>query len=187
MVAKGLDFPKVTLVGVISADTSLRMPDFRAPERTYQLLSQVAGRAGRGDDPGRVIIQSFDPENYSIECAVSHDYTSFYEQEIAAREELSYPPFSSFVNVISSDASDSVAQERVEALAKVMRSFEGRGISLMGPAQAAIARLRGDWRWHLLLKCEDRQVMLDVLKQVMDKEPSLRKGLVVDVDPVTML
>ena len=103
MIAKGLDFPNVTLVGVISADTSLNIPDFRATERTFQLLSQVSGRSGRGVEPGEVVIQTFDPDNYAIQCAVKHDYAGFYEHEIQLRREPAYPPFAWLVNVVSQD------------------------------------------------------------------------------------
>ncbi len=109
MIAKGLDFPNVTLVGVISADTSLNLPDFRASERTFQLISQVAGRSGRGTRPGEVVIQTLDPENYAISGAVEHDYVAFFEQEIEFRRELKYPPFSTLVNVLSKNESDSAA------------------------------------------------------------------------------
>ncbi|HOK55242.1 MAG TPA: primosomal protein N', partial [Armatimonadota bacterium] len=113
MIAKGLDFPGVTLVGVISADTSLNLPDFRAGERTFQLLSQVAGRAGRGADPGEVIIQTFNPDHYAITTAAAHDYEGFYEQEIALRAESGYPPFSSMVNLVASDENEAEARRRL--------------------------------------------------------------------------
>ena len=122
MIAKGLDFPNVTLVGVISADTSLNLPDFKASERTFQLLSQVAGRSGRGIEPGEVIIQTFDPTNYAIQCAVDHDYGAFYEREIELRREPAYPPFAALVNVLSRDENAQTALQRLEDLAEIDKS-----------------------------------------------------------------
>ena len=192
MIAKGLDFPNVTLVGVISADTSLHLPDFRAAERTFQLLTQVSGRAGRGDVPGEVIVQSFSPEHYAIEAASRHDYPGFYEREIAYRRELNYPPFSRLINIVSSDPVDGYAEDRLREL---VRRIEDRipteMVDLLGPAPAPIAKLKGLYRWHILLK-DRRPSGADGL-QVIVKEalesmpPASRAGLTVDVDPQTML
>lgn len=187
MIAKGLDFPKVTLVGVISADTSLNMPDFRASERTFQLLSQVAGRAGRGSDAGKVIIQTFNPEHYALQCAVTHDYQEMYRTEIAAREELGYPPFSSLINMISNDESESTARAKTQAIADRLMLSGKRPFEVLGPCPAPLAKLRGHYRWHLVLKTSEREETLAILRSVFAAEPNLRRGLAVDVDPVTML
>lgn len=190
MIAKGLDFPNVTLVGVISADTSLNLPDFRAAERTFQLISQVAGRSGRGTEPGEVVIQTFDPEQYAIESAVRHDYPGFYKQELDMRQELKYPPFSSLVNIISRDVDERAAGTRLEALVKAIkygRMADRMGIELIGPMPAVLSKLRGEYRWHLVLRSARREQMLELLRGVLEANVNLRRNLTVDVDPVSML
>ena len=190
MIAKGLDFPNVTLVGVISADTSLNLPDFRASERTFQLISQVAGRSGRGRTPGEVVIQTLDPENYAIHCAVDHDYVSFYEQESEFRRELSYPPFATLVNVLSRNKSDQAAMSALDDLVAEIKKLPmaaRKGIEVIGPTPAVLSRLKGQYRWHLVLRSVDRDAALDLLRTVFDAHPGLRKKLAVDVDPMSML
>lgn len=190
MIAKGLDFPNVTLVGVISADTSLNMPDFRASERTFQLVSQVAGRAGRGETPGEVVIQTLDPENYAIKSAVDHNYVAFYEQEVEFRRELNYPPFATLVNVLSKNESDSAAVGMLDALVAEVKKQPmalRKGIELIGPTPAVLARIKGEYRWHVLLRCVDRNAMIVLLKSVFDANSGLRRKLTVDVDPTSML
>lgn len=190
MIAKGLDFPNVTLVGVISADTSLNLPDFRASERTYQLVSQVAGRAGRGKTPGEVFIQTFDPDNYAIQCAVDHDYVSFYNQEVEMRKEINYPPFGSLVNLFARDEDEKLCESRLKQLVKELKStkmVDRIGVEIIGPQPAVLSKLKGEYRWHLVLRSRDRSKMLDLLRQVLEKNASLRKYLTVDVDPMSML
>jgi primosomal protein N' (replication factor Y) len=190
MIAKGLDFPNVTLVGVISADTSLNLPDFRAAERTFQLISQVAGRAGRGPEPGEVVIQTFDPENYALKCAVNHDYLEFYRQEIEFRRELHYPPFSTIINIVSQDADSRVAKARLDTLLGLIKSTpmsERRGVEIIGPQPAVLEKLRGKFRWHLLIRSKDRDVALSLLRRQLDANQELRRHLTVDVDPTSML
>ncbi len=189
MVAKGLDFPNVTLVGVVSADTSLHMPDFRAAERTFQLLTQVAGRAGRGEQPGLVIVQSFSPDHYALQAAKDHDYRRFYEQEIAFREELAYPPFSRLANLVSQDETASNASDRCYRLAEALRRTLPDSITLIGPAPAPFARLRGYYRWRIALRAPASQA--DQLPRWIEAalaylEPSDRQRLVVDMDPFNM-
>jgi primosomal protein N' (replication factor Y) (superfamily II helicase) len=152
MVAKGHDVPSVTLVGVIAADLGLHFPDYRAGERTFQLLTQVAGRAGRGVRPGRVVIQTFLPEHYAIALARSHDYPSFLREELARREPHGYPPFRSLALVdVSGEEGEAVAA-RAESLAALARaSASTRGLEVLGPAPAPLARVRGRFRWHLLV------------------------------------
>ena len=186
MIAKGLDFPNVTLVGVISADTSLNFPDFRASERTFQLIAQVAGRSGRGPEPGEVVVQTFDPDQYAIRCAVDHDYAGFYEREIADRREVRYPPFSCLANVVSRDPDSCVAEERLSILAGALKSARGK-IEVMGPMAAVLSRLRGEYRYHLVLRSADRDDVLAALRNALERTPALRKHLAVDVDPVSML
>lgn len=190
MIAKGLDFPNVTLVGVISADTSLNLPDFRAAERTFQLISQVAGRSGRGTEPGEVVIQTMDPDNYAVECAVEHDYVGFYEKELELRNELHYPPFSSLINIISRDEDCAAAGDRLEQLVKEIKTMPmaaRKGIDIVGPAPAVLSKLKGEYRWHMAMRSADKHAMLNVLREVMERNSKLRRNLTVDVDPMSML
>ncbi len=190
MIAKGLDFPNVTLVGVISADTSLNLPDFTASERTFQLVSQVSGRSGRGSQPGEVVVQTFDPENHAIACAVAHDYSGFYETEIANREEAGYPPFVTLVNIVAWDtdekAAEAVLRELVSSIDAVAPR-DGGVVTLHGPVPAVLSRLRGEYRWHVVIRSADRRGMLALLQSVFESRPGLRRKLSVDVDPVSML
>jgi len=190
MVAKGLDFPGVTLVGVVTADTALNLPDFRAAERSFQLMAQVSGRAGRGDDPGEVIVQTFSPEHYSLQAASRHDYLRFYAQEIAFRKELWYPPYSRLANVMSVDAASDAAEARARAAAEALRSeveSAGLKVQVLGPAPAPIEKLKGRYRWHVLVKAADSRAMSPCL-DVLERLPSeVRSGIVVDVDPVSVL
>ncbi len=147
MIAKGLDFPNVTLVGVISADTSLNLPDFGLRSGHSSLSLRLPEGPVRGKQPGEVVIQTFDPDNYAIQCAVNHDYCGFYEQEIEMRRELEYPPFSSLVNVISRDEDGRAAESRLASLAasiKSTRMSERMGIEVIGPQPAVLSRLRGE-------------------------------------------
>jgi len=156
MVAKGLDLPQVTLVGVVNADTSLNLPDFRAGERTFQLLCQVAGRAGRGTIPGQVIVQTYTPEHYAVQAAAGHDYDLFYRTEIAYRRQLHYPPFTRLATLTCTHTNDLACQREAERMERlIFRERDSQGIadlSLAGPAPAYIHRLRGRFRWQLTLR-----------------------------------
>ncbi len=190
MVAKGLDFPNVTLVGVISADTSLHLPDFRAAERTFQLLTQVSGRAGRGAAPGEVVVQTFSPEHYAIEAAAKQDYRLFYDQEIAFREELQYPPFSRFINVLSSDPMADYAESRLKEFADKLRFRVSDDVTILGPAAAPLSRLKGLYRYHLLVKSplgSAEELRSAVHQLYMEIPPAVRNGMILDVDPQSML
>ncbi len=183
MIAKGLDLPLVTLVGVVSADTSLILPDFRAGERTFQLLSQVAGRAGRGSLGGQVIIQSYSPEHYAIQAAAKHDYASFYDKEIAYRRQLHDPPFTRLACLVYSDANDALCQREAERMRRrLIEEIDSRGIadiSIIGPAPAFIHRLRGRFRWQLILRGSEPSALLSQIP--------IPQGWTVDIDPVTLL
>lgn len=186
MIAKGLDFPQVTLVGVVSADTSLNIPDFRASERTFNLLTQVAGRAGRGDDGGEVVVQTYAPGHYSILTSAKHDYEKFYQEEIVARKELLYPPFINLVKVTVRARKPEAAEEAARELAEEIRKVSGE-VLVGGPAQAPMARLRGYYRYNILLKHKDRGVMSGLLKKVLAAFRRPHGVLVaVDVDPISM-
>ncbi|NTV65850.1 MAG: primosomal protein N', partial [Oscillochloris sp.] len=156
MIAKGLDLPMVSLVGVVAADTGLHLPDFRSGERAFQLLTQVAGRAGRRSAGAQVIIQTYTPEHYALQAAQEHDFRAFFTQEIAYRRELSYPPFGRLVRLIYSSASEGACKDEAEQLAarmhKAIASQQREGWGLIGPAPAFFQRQRGRWRWHLILK-----------------------------------
>jgi primosomal protein N' (replication factor Y) len=186
MVAKGLDFPRVSMVGVVSADTALNVPDFRSGERTFNLLTQVAGRAGRGQEEGQVVIQTYVPEHYAVVASTTHDYRQFYRQELKSRRELDLPPFYRLITLTLRSQS----QKRVEAAANELsvelekRSPE-KGIRVLGPAPAMIARIRGNFCWNILLKGKDTEGLVKLLKLVL-KDFRRYKGvkLGVDVDPV---
>ncbi len=183
MIAKGLDLPLVTLVGVISADTILNLPDFRAGERTFQLLTQVAGRAGRGTLGGRVIVQTYSPEHYCVQAASRHDYSGFYRQEIEFRREQGYPPFGRLVKLVHSYSNDDRAEREADRFAQVLRQRIDRlglpGIDVIGPAPSYVRRLRGRFRWQLLIRG-------DLVDELFDDLP-IPLGWSVDVDPQTTL
>jgi primosomal protein N' (replication factor Y) len=186
MIAKGLDFPEVTLVAVVSADISLNLPDFRASERTFNLLTQVGGRAGRGEDGGEVIVQTYAPDHYAILAAAKHDYEKFYNEEIASRRELSFPPFTSLVKVTVRARNDEMTAKAAASLAEAIR-VEDKDAMVAGPAPAPISRVRGYFRYNIILKGEDKKRMCDLLKKVL---AAFRKPhgvlIAVDVDPIAM-
>jgi primosomal protein N' (replication factor Y) len=191
MIAKGLDFPSVTTVGVVNADVALHLPDFRSRERTFQLLAQVAGRTGRGPAGGRVIVQTFMPEDPSIRAAVRHDYEAFAEHELPARRQLRYPPFGRMVRIIcrgrSADRVETYTAELGRALRSLCREADD-GSQVLGPAPAPVSQIRGRWRYHLMVKCPDSSSVRRMLEQAdqLLRGPSGLKVLV-DVDPVSML
>ena len=190
MVTKGLDFPNVTLVGVISADTALNVPDFRAAERTFQLLTQVAGRAGRGERLGKVLIQTLAVDHYSITAAREHDFEKFIAQETEFRKEPPYPPFSYVVNVISQDEDERTARERIERLAAKFGAHileHGSVTELLGPVSCPIARVKNKFRFHLLLRDRNRPRLHKVLSVYDDLPRESREGLTVDVDCTSIL
>jgi primosomal protein N' (replication factor Y) len=194
MITKGHDFPKITLVGVVSADVTLGLPDFRAAERTFQLLTQVAGRAGRGEVPGQVIVQTFAPQHYAIQHAQAHDFHGFYAEEMGYRKQLSYPPAVRLA-AIRFDAPDLQAVEQFcQAFAALLRPHvhAAEGVTLLGPAPAALAKLNNRYRWHLLLKAPTARRLHDVIDNglaAMRQATIARHGvrLMVDVDPVNLL
>ncbi len=192
MVAKGHDFPNVTLVGVVSVDVGLGMPDFRAAERTFQLLTQVAGRAGRGDTPGKVLIQSYHPEHYSLKFAAHQDYQSFYEHEIEFRRAMYYPPFSVLVNIIIRNKELSAAQATAAELARQLRaaSQQERSVRVLGPASAPIARIKGEHRMQILVKAKSRvraREVLDLAIANMNCSAKDLESITIDVDPIDLI
>jgi primosomal protein N' (replication factor Y) len=193
MIAKGLDFPAVTLVGVINADVGINLPDFRASERTFQLLTQVAGRAGRGPAAGEVIIQTSLPGHYAVRFALAHDYDGFAARELAERSGPAYPPHVRLANLLFSGAEERRVQEAAEAasawLDGLIRARTLRGISLVGPAPCPIDRIRRRWRWHLLLKAVDPATPGAVLRYFAGRfQPAAHDVQVeIDRDPLSLL
>ena len=194
MIAKGLDFPNVTLVGVIDADVGINLPDFRSAERTYQLLAQVAGRAGRGVKGGHVIIQTRLGAHHAVQCAVSHDYQCFVSHELAERQSPPYPPVTSLANVILSGTDENqVAEAAQEAAAWLQRLIAVRkleGVHVIGPAPAPVERIKQRWRWHLLLRTPDSRELTTVLRYFATKFKVTDKAnlrLTIDRDPVSLM
>ncbi|MBL8153179.1 MAG: primosomal protein N' [Anaerolineae bacterium] len=183
MIAKGLDLPRVTLVGVVSADMGLNLPDFRAGERTFQLLTQVAGRAGRGVLGGRVVLQTYQPEHYAVQAAARHDFQRFYAQEIAYRRDLGYPPFRRLARIVFRDASETRARSEAESAAHLLRARLAErqisGMEIIGPAPCFFSRVDGVYRWHVLLRGSDPAVVLSGLES--------QRGWHIDIDPVEVL
>ena len=190
MLAKGHDFQKVTLVGVISADGSLSLPDFRSAERTFQLLTQVAGRAGRGELPGRVLIQTYYPEHYAIQDAVRQDYVSFYERELHYRRMMAYPPFASLANVIVRDTRCENAIQWSRKLSEYFSPHDGKGARILGPASAPLARLKKEHRYQFLLKSPKRSLLTKLLSGALefcDANEIPGTAVIVDMDPLSLL
>jgi primosomal protein N' (replication factor Y) len=183
MIAKGLDLPMVSVVGVVAADIGLHLPDFRAGERTFQLLTQVAGRAGRRSAGARVVIQTYNPDHYALLAAQEHDYKVFFAQELAFRRQTGYPPFGRLVRFVYAGTNDERSQRAAEALADEIRRVAA-GLDLgvwgvIGPAPCFFHRQRNRFRWHLLLRAADPAPVLELLR--------LPPGWSIDVDPVHVL
>jgi primosomal protein N' (replication factor Y) len=187
MVVKGLDFPNVTLVGVINADTSIHMPDFRASERTFQFLAQVAGRTGRGPKGGRVIVQTFEPDQSCIRDAARHDYEAFARRELEERKRYGYPPFTRLARLIFRGRDAGQTQRRcAEAVAALRARVPAKTVSVVGPAEAPIRRINNLFRWHALIKAPDPESLREALRGV-DRRRAEGVELTVDVDPVSLL
>jgi primosomal protein N' (replication factor Y) len=191
MVTKGLDFPKVTVVGVLNADQALLFPHYRAAEECFQLLTQVAGRAGRGDKPGVVFIQTRFPDHYAIQLAIAQDYHRFFVTELQQRRHPPYPPYAHLIEVQTSDPDLNVAKARIKAaevaFKRAIAMLNAVGVEILGPSECLIPRLQGRWRYHLLLRSRNRKL----LHQVVDKalsllDPETRSTLTIDVDPLQL-
>jgi primosomal protein N' (replication factor Y) len=183
MIAKGLDFPRVTLVGIIQADIGLNVPDFRSAERTFALITQVAGRAGRGDMPGRVIVQTYTPDNYALEAAQQHDYQSFYEQEMPGREALEFPPFTHMVLLeFKGDDEELCAAEAME-FQQLLSPLLPAGTQQIGPMPAPLNRIAGNFRYHILLRATNvRALVASVRKASAMVPPGKRRKVKMDID-----
>jgi primosomal protein N' (replication factor Y) len=195
MIVKGHDFPNVTFVGVVSADMSLHFPDFRSSERTFQLLTQVAGRAGRGEVSGEVVIQTFTPDHYSIQKAKDHDFNGFYQEESQFRRALDYPPFSRLINfrlVGNSEKRTKAVSEKMGRIGRdLLKRGYGKGIEILGPSAAPFAKMRGKFRWQMLAKGKSPKLLHQFAQEMAFRLEKERKGkgvnLDIDVDPVFIL
>lgn len=187
MVAKGLDFPNVTLVGVITADTSINLPDFRAGERTFQLLTQVAGRAGRGLLGGQVVVQTYSPDHYAVQAAKNHDYALFYGQESMTREELEYPPYSVFIRLLITGSTEGAVTDAASFIVSLL----GEDADILGPSPCPIERIKGRFRWQVVVRGQTLDPLLVIVREAADafaKSPlSGSVRLLVDVEPQSLL
>jgi primosomal protein N' (replication factor Y) len=189
MIAKGHDIANVTLVGIVLADIGLSMPDFRAAERTFQLLTQAAGRAGRGDLPGRVIVQTLNPDHYAIMLAADQDYEAFYLKEVEFRRWLRYPPFAAFANVVLRSEKQEEAMRYSAEFGRLLMP-PPEGIRVLGPAEAPVPRLKAEYRYQLLIKASKRSSLRSAVTKLRDY--SLQQGwpataVVIDIDPLTLM
>jgi primosomal protein N' (replication factor Y) len=190
MVAKGHDFPNVTAVGVLSADSILNFPDFRAAEKTFQLLAQVAGRAGRGNVPGTVHVQTFHPDHPAVRRAAVHDVDGFAAHELEFRRAFFYPPFSELASVLVSSANREKAQEVAGEIGRALGGAGGggpRAVRISGPAPAPLERLQGKWRFQILLRAPERAVILSMLEEAIAERPQSGTQIAVDVDPQDLM
>jgi primosomal protein N' (replication factor Y) len=187
MIAKGHDFPRVTLVGVVSADVGLGLADFRASERTFQLITQVAGRAGRGDRPGEAIVQTIYPDHYSIQLACHQDYRAFFEREMKFRQAMRYPPQVSLINTVVRARTYTAAMDDAAAIVQQLRQLDQKEFRVLGPAPAPLGKLRGEYRVQFLLKSANRRRMREALLEILAKRPDVARRTTVDVDPVSVL
>ncbi|MBI1930542.1 primosomal protein N' [Candidatus Poribacteria bacterium] len=194
MIAKGLDFPNVTLVGVISADTALNLPDFRAGERAFNLLTQVAGRSGRGEAGGDVIIQTYMPEHYSIQAAQGHDYLRFYHEEIGYRKQLLYPPLSHAATITLRGKVEEEVIQAANALLGCLEQVKAEGfpdVEIRGPVAAPLSKIMGKFRWHFLLRSECVEKLRELIRGAIEGAPPVVTAtsidLIVDIDPISVL
>ncbi len=189
MIAKGFDFHHVTVVGIINADTGLMLPDFRAGERTFQLLTQMAGRTGRGTQPGKVVIQTYSPTHYSIERSSKHDYFGFFEEELSHRKKFFYPPFSRLINILFRGRKEKMVEGAAREFSnQIAHEISGTSIQIVGPAQLPMYRLRGQFRWHVMVKdLEMSSLNQAILKALAQTRKFSGVFTAVDVDPMAIL
>ncbi len=189
MIAKGLDFPSVTLVGIISADTSLQIPDFRAAERTFQLVVQVAGRSGRGEKPGKVILQTYHPDHYAIQSALKQDYEGFIHQEMSMRADLGYPPLGRLMRVVIEGEKEEKVKEHSLKIAEQLKQVRDQANgSVLGPTAAPLSMVKNRYRYHLIIKFpefRDREVYLKALGPFINASSAIK--VILDIDPVSLM
>ncbi|MFH1227802.1 MAG: primosomal protein N' [Planctomycetota bacterium] len=189
MIAKGLDLPNVTLVGIISGDTMLYIKDFRSPERTFQLITQVAGRSGRGPKGGKVVVQTFNPEHYSIQTAAKHDFEEFARKELVYRKELNYPPFSQLLRILVEGRDEKVIENVAGEISRRIESTLGPEVEILGPAPAPLGRIRSRFRWHVIIKAKDFNPLKLAVDSVKGIIAGYGKSILVtfDHDPISLL
>ena len=192
MISKGLDFANVTLVGVVSADLGLGFPDFRAAERTFQLLTQVAGRSGRGDKKGEVIIQTYNPEHYAIECAMNQDFESFANKELSYRKTLHYPPFYRISRFVFSHENQKFLIANIDKNRKIFNhlktQFDPIEINFLGPTPTPLVKLFNKYRYHIILKSKSARILkraVNILKENLDFSNSIK--MIIDTDPFSLM
>ena len=198
MIAKGLDFPNVTLVGIIAADTSLNLPDFKSSERTFQLLTQVGGRTGRGELDGTVVLQTYEPEHYSIEMAKDHNFRGFYEKEIGLRKAFGYPPFTNIINLVFSSKdeqqamgiSDDIFLKLTKVIGKDIKDYDLQNI--LGPNPSLIYKVKDRFRYQIIVKCSHEE--LEKIKKIIKKVCIIDRGkkfkdanINIDINPTSIL
>src|SRR3954465_6698760 len=185
MIAKGHDIHGVTLVGVVGADAALGFPDFRAAERTFQLLTQVAGRAGRGEVPGKVVLQTYFPDHYAVQYAAQHDFAGFYEKELRFRSWMHYPPYSSLANIMVRSAKLDETLRWSGALGRWFEKTRHEGVRVLGPAAAPMLRLKRDYRFHFMLKSQSRQKLNELVRAMLaqaEREKTRVANVIVGID-----
>jgi primosomal protein N' (replication factor Y) len=192
MITKGHDFPNVTLVGVVHADLSLNIPDFRSCERAFQLLTQVAGRAGRGEVPGKVIIQTNNPDHYMFEFVREHDVNGFHEKELKLRRQLNYPPFTRLIAIEIVSANESLGKSMAEKLGRALAATRKKGVEILGPSKAALYQIQNKFRWHLILRGSNMQTLQGILAgnrelNELKSASNAKLKLSIDVDPFNLL
>ncbi len=191
MIAKGHDFPGVTLVGVVDADVGLNLPDFRSAEKTFQLITQAAGRAGRGDAIGEVVIQTLNANHYAIRHSTTHDYDGFYNEEITYRSQLGYPPVGRIIKIEIKSPDEALAAEAAKtARNRIRHLMRGKETAILGPAPAPISRVRGQYRFQLLLLSAKRDAMRSLAlegRKTVEEKYGRKVKVIIDVDPVNLM
>ena len=191
MVTKGLDLPEITLVGVLFADSSLHLPDFRSAERTFQFITQVAGRSGRGDKVGEVIVQTFNPDHYSIRYASMHDFEGFYKEESSFRKALGYPPYKRLVRILIKGNNKELVESSANSFKAALDEKRREGTDILGPVPAPLIRIRGKFRWHIIMKANDSRTLNRIIKnslKAFNASSKHKHGLIeIDVDPLNLL
>jgi primosomal protein N' (replication factor Y) len=190
MIAKGHDVHGVTLVGVVGADMALGLPDFRAAERTFQLLTQVAGRAGRGATPGKVILQTLFPDHYAVQYAAAHDFNGFYDKELRYRSWMHYPPFTALANILVRSDKLEAALQYSGQLGRWFEKTRHEGVRVLGPAAAPIVKLKSDYRYHFVLKSASREKLHNTVRAMLEyaaQQKIPRTNVIVDVDALWLM
>lgn len=188
MIAKGLDIEDVTLVGIINTDSMMELPDYHMNERVYQLISQVAGRAGRKDKPGKVIIQTYNPQHEVIKCFMEKPYHYFYQQELKNRKELDYPPFTHIINIVISGIDASKVEEDCYAVFTELSKILTINNSLLGPSPAPFSKVNGYYRWHIMIKTKSfNQTLVGINKKMKQLKKDVENKIIIDVDPAWIL